>query len=159
VQIGENKGGRKMYKKVLVPLDGSGLGMCALDHVRTMAKNGHVEEVTLCKVVRVDTRYAELYGKNFDINKMRKALLDSARKYLAKIESQLHSESIKVKTEALEEIISPAGTITDYAREKDIELIIMGTKGYTGLQKLIMRSVASGVVSSSHIPVLLIKPV
>jgi nucleotide-binding universal stress UspA family protein len=147
-----------MYKKVLVPLDGSDLGECALAHVRALANKGYVEEVTLCNVVKVDTRYAELYGKNFDINKMRKVLLASAKKYLDKIESQLHSEGINVKTEALEEIISPAGTITEHARERGIEMIIMGTKGYTGLKKLIMGSVASGVVSSSPVPVLLIGP-
>jgi nucleotide-binding universal stress UspA family protein len=42
--------------------------------------------------------------------------------------------------------------------ENGIELIIMGTHGYTGLKKLIMGSVASGVLNSSPVPVLLIRP-
>jgi nucleotide-binding universal stress UspA family protein len=146
-----------MYKKVLVPLDGSDLAGCVLDHVRALVKEGSAGEVTLFNVVKVDTRWAELYGQNFDINAMREALFDSARKYIARIESQLHSEGIKVKTEFLE-ANSPAHKITEYARENGMELIIMGTHGYTGLKKMIMGSVASGVLHSSPVPVLLIRP-
>jgi nucleotide-binding universal stress UspA family protein len=147
----------KMYKKVLVPLDGSELAGCVLGHVRTLVKEGAAGEITLFNVVKVDTSYDELYGQNFDINAMREALFASARKYLAGIESQLNSEGIKVKT-ATSEANSPAYKITEYARENDMELIIMGTHGYTGLKKMIMGSVASGVLNSSSVPVLLIRP-
>jgi nucleotide-binding universal stress UspA family protein len=147
----------KMYKKILVPLDGSELAECVLSHVRDFVKEGFAGEVTLFNVVQVHTPWAELYGKNFDINKMREAFFSSARKYLAKIESQLNSEGIKVKTESLE-ANSPAHKITEYAQENGMELIIMGTHGYTGLKKMIMGSVASGVLNSSSVPVLLIRP-
>lgn len=88
---------------------------------------------------------------------MRETFFASARKYLAKIESQLNSEGIKVKTES-QEANSPAYKITEYAQENDMELIIMGTHGYTGLKKKMKGSVASGVLNSSPIPVLLIRP-
>ena len=146
-----------MYQKVLVPLDGSELAECVLIHVKNLVKEGSAGEVTLFNVVKVDTPWAELYGKNFDINKVREAFFASARKYLAKIESQLNSEGIKVKTESLE-ANSPAYKITEYARENDMELIIMGTHGYTGLKKMMMGSVASGILNSSPVPVLLIRP-
>jgi nucleotide-binding universal stress UspA family protein len=147
----------KMYKKILVPLDGSELAGCVLDHVRALVKAGSAGEVTLFNVVKVDIRWAELYGQNFDINGMREALFASAMKYLAKIESQLNSEGIKVKTESLE-ANSPAYKITEYAQKNGMDLIIMGTHGYTGLKKMIMGSVASGVLNSSPVPVLLIRP-
>jgi nucleotide-binding universal stress UspA family protein len=147
----------KMYKKVLVPLDGSELAECALNHVENMVKEGSAGEVTLFNVVRVDSRWAELYGHNFDINAMQEALFASGRAYLAKIESRLNSKGIKVKTVSLA-ANSPAYKITEYAQENGIELIIMGTHGYTGLKKLIMGSVASGVLNSSSVPVLLIRP-
>jgi nucleotide-binding universal stress UspA family protein len=147
----------EMYKKILVPLDGSELAECVLSHVKALVKEGLVEEVTLLNVVKVDAPWSELYGKNFDINRMREAFFASARKYLAKIESQLNSEGIKVKTEALE-ANSPAYKITEYVHENSIELIIIGTHGYTGLKKMIMGSVAFGVLNSSPVPVLLIRP-
>jgi nucleotide-binding universal stress UspA family protein len=147
----------KMYKNVLVPLDGSELAECVLSHVKGLVKEGFAGEVTLFNVVKVDAPWAELYGKNFDINKMREAFFASARKYLAKIESNLTSEGIKVKTESLE-ANSTAHKITEYAQENGMDLIVIGTHGYTGLKKLIMGSVASGVLNSSSVPVLLIRP-
>ncbi len=42
-----------MYQKVLVPLDGSELAECALDHVRNLAKDGAPNEVVLLNVFRV----------------------------------------------------------------------------------------------------------
>ena len=62
-----------------------------------------------------------------------------------------------MKTASLE-ANSPAHKITDYALEKGIDLIVIGTHGYTGLKKLILGSVASGVLNSSSVPVLLIRP-
>lgn len=80
-------------------------------------------------------------------------------KDLAKIESRLNSDGIKVKTEALDGGCGlPACKITEYAKKNCMELIIMGTHGYTGLKKLINGSVASRVFNSSLVPVLVIRP-
>ena len=145
-----------MYQKVLVPLDGSELAECALNHVRNLVKEGSVGEVTLLNVVKVDIPWAELYGQHFDINVMREALFASARKYLAKIESQLGSEGIKVKTESLE-ANWPAEAITNYAKKNGTDMIVIATHGYTGMKKLMLGSVALSVLHESHIPVLLIR--
>ena len=100
---------------------------------------------------------AEEHPKPIDINAIRESLFIASRKYLADIESRLGSEGIKVKTESLEGN-RPANTITEYAQEKGMDLIIIGTHGYTGLKKLMLGSVAFGVLHQSHIPVLLIRP-
>ena len=47
-----------MYKKVLVPLDGSALAECTLSHVKNLFKDGSVGEVTLLNVVKVDLPWA-----------------------------------------------------------------------------------------------------
>ena len=152
-----------MYKKVLVPLDGSALAECTLSHVTNLFKDGSVGEVTLLNIVKVDLPWAAMgsesdqYRKGIDINAIREPLFIASRKYLANIESRLGSEGIKVKTESLEGN-RPADTITEYAQEKGMDLIIIGTHGYTGLKKLMLGSVAFGVLHQSHIPVLLIRP-
>jgi nucleotide-binding universal stress UspA family protein len=150
-----------MYKKVLVPLDGSPLAECTLSHVKNLFKDGSVAEVTLLNVVKVDLPWAEIksgqYHKGIDLQAIREPLFIASRKYLADIESRLVSEGIKVKTESLEGN-RPADTITEYAQGKDMDMIIIGTHGYTGLQKLLLGSVAFAVLHQSHIPVLLIRP-
>ena len=149
-----------MYKNVLVPLDGSGLAECTLSHVKNLLKDGSVGAVTLLNVVKVDIPWVaegEGYTQRFDLNTIREELFTRSRKYLAEIESRLVSEGVHVKTESLEGH-RPADTITDYAREKGMDLIIIGTHGYTGFKKLLLGSVASGVLNQSHIPVLLVRP-
>ena len=150
-----------MYKKALVPLDGSALAECTLSHVKNLFKDGSVGEVTLLNVVKVDLPWV-VWGSDWrteplDIEAIREPLFIASRKYLADIESRLVSEGIKVKTESLEGN-RPADTITEYAQKKGMDMIIIGTHGYTGLKKLMLGSVAFGVLHQSHIPVLLIRP-
>ncbi len=146
-----------MYQKILVPLDGSELAECALSHVKNMVKDGTVAEVTLLNVVNVYVPGRGEIPGIVDINAVRKNLFMESRKYLAGVESRLASEGIKVKMESIESN-RPADLISDYAQKNGIDVIVIATHGYTGLKKLMLGSVALGVLHESHIPVLLIRP-
>ena len=146
-----------MYKKVLVPLDGSDLAECMLSHLKSLFKDGSVGEVTLLNIVTIDIPWAELESGHFNFDALRKQVFTSSKKYLAEVESRLSSQGIKVKTESVE-ANRPADTITDYAKKNGMELIIMATHGHTGFKKLMLGSVASGVLNQSTVPVLLIRP-
>jgi len=149
-----------MYKKILVPLDGSELAECTLSHVKNLAKAGSVGEVTLLNVVKVDIPWVEMrseYPKVVDLEAIRKPLFAESKKYLADLESRLAAEGVKVNTESIEGH-RPALTITDYAEENGMDMIVIGTHGRTGLKKLMMGSVAFAVLHQSHVPVLLIRP-
>ncbi len=146
-----------MYQKVLVPLDGSELAECALSHVKSFAQEGSMVDVTLLNVFRFDLPWIDEYSQRIDINAIREPLLASSKKYLAEVESRLSSKGIKVKTESLE-ANGPATAITDYAQKNGMELIVMSTHGYTGFKKLMLGSVAFGVLNQSPVPVLLIRP-
>jgi nucleotide-binding universal stress UspA family protein len=146
-----------MYKKVLVPLDGSDLAECMLSHLKSLVKDGSVGEVTLLNIVTIDIPWAELEGGHFNFDALRKQVFTSSKKYLAEVESRLSSQGIKVKTEAVE-ANRPADTIADYAKKNGMELIIMATHGHTGFKKLMLGSVASSVLNQASVPVLLIRP-
>jgi len=149
-----------MYKKVLVPLDGSELAECTLSHVKNLVKDGSAGEVTLLNVVKADFSWIlteSEYPQGIDLDAIREPLFAKSRKYLADTKSQLASEGIMVKTASLEGN-RPANTITEYAQKEGMDMIIIGTHGYTGLKKLMLGSVAFGVLHQSHIPVLLIRP-
>jgi nucleotide-binding universal stress UspA family protein len=146
-----------MYQKILVPLDGSTLAECALPHVKNLVKGGAAGEIILLSVVHIlIQRGGELSGY-IDIKELRENLFMESRKYLAGVESRLASEGIRVKVESLEGN-RPADTISDYAREKGVDLVVIATHGYTGLRKLMLGSVALGVLHESSVPVLLIRP-
>jgi nucleotide-binding universal stress UspA family protein len=146
-----------MYQKVLVPLDGSDLAECTLSHLKSLIKDGSIGEITLLNVVKIDIPWAELENRQFDLNALREPLFAASRKYLADVESRLSSQGIKVKKESIE-ANRPADTITDYAKKNGMDLIVVATHGYTGLKKLMLGSVASGVLNQSSVPVLLIRP-
>ncbi len=146
-----------MYQKVLVPLDGSDLAECALSHLKSLIEEGSVGEVTLLNIVWFELPRIDEYPQRIDINAIREPLFAASKKYLAEAESRLSSKGIKVKTESLE-ASRPADAIIDYAQKKGMELIVMSTHGYTGLKKLMLGSVAFGVLNGSHVPVLLIRP-
>lgn len=146
-----------MYQKVLVPLDGSDLAECTLSHLKSLIKDGSVGEVTLLNVVKIDIPWAELENRQFDLNALREPIFAASRRYLADVESRLSSQGIKVKTESIE-ANRPADTITDYAKKNGMDLIVVATHGYSGLKKLMLGSVASGVLNQSSVPVLLIRP-
>lgn len=146
-----------MFKKVLVPMDGSDLAECTLSHLKSLYKDGSVGEVTLLNIVTIDIPWGELESGHFNFEALRKQVFASSRKYLADLETRLSSQGIKVKTESLE-ANRAADTITDYALKNGMELIIMATHGYTGFKKLMLGSVASGVLNQSSVPVLLIRP-
>ncbi len=146
-----------MYQKILVPLDGSKLAECALPHVKNMLKDGSVGEVTLLNVVNVYLPGRGEIPGIADINGVRENLFMESRRYLADVEFRLASEGIKVKTESLEGN-RPADAISDYAQNNGMDMIVIATHGYTGLKRLMLGSVALGVLHESHIPVLLIRP-
>ena len=62
-----------------------------------------------------------------------------------------------VRTDIFTDVESITGAIIDYASDKSIDLVIVGTKGRTGLKRLLLGSVAQGVVQHTHCPVLLVR--
>ena len=145
-----------MYKKVLVPLDGSELAECALAHVKNLVKEGAVGEVVLLNVAGVDISWSEI-DQGIDIGGIRQKLLDASRQYLADIQSRLRAEGLKVET-ALIEANRPAHVIADYVQKNHVDLIVIATHGYTGMKKMLLGSVALKVLHESQVPVLLIRP-
>ena len=63
----------------------------------------------------------------------------------------------ELKTETFTDVKSVIGSIIDYATSRDVDLIVIGTRGRTGLRRFLMGSVANGVVQHTHCPVLLVR--
>ncbi len=147
-----------MYKKVLVPLDGSELAECALDHVRNLAKVFSPNEVILLNVFQVPLPpLAPGYdGVLIDLGPLRNEYLNKSKQYLTAVQSKLSSKGVTVKTESIEG--KPASVISEYTQQNGIDIIIMATHGYTGVKRMLLGSVANQVIHESHVPVLLIRP-
>ena len=142
-----------MYRKVLIPLDGSELAECALPEVMNLARGGVVGEVVLLNVVDIPSLWV---AEGLDIMKLKDALLEKAQEYLSDVQSRLSKEGLNVIDVVMEG--KTAQTIIDYSREQAVDLIVLATHGYTGMKQLMFGSVALRVLHDARVPVLLIRP-
>jgi nucleotide-binding universal stress UspA family protein len=142
-----------MYKRVVVPLDGSLLAEEMLRFVVDIA--GPLDlEVVLLRVIRVLPRPLT--------EGVRAAVLESseysstdAREYLAPLAEELRRRGIRVRTEVRRG--EPVEEIVDCAREVDADLIAMTTHGRSGLGRWLFGSVAEAVLREAEIPVFLMR--
>ncbi|NON61888.1 universal stress protein [Acidianus sp. RZ1] len=79
---------------------------------------------------------------------------DKGKKVLDEIASE--TTGLPVKTKVLESV-DVSDAIVQYCKEIGCELIITGSRGLTGLKKIVMGSVSSSLVSKSDVPVLVVK--
>jgi nucleotide-binding universal stress UspA family protein len=144
-----------MYKKILVPLDGSDLAKCIVPHVETIANGCNTQEVILLHVVEPIYDAFE-GGRPKAFRAIQDDLREKAEEYLRKAQSLFDNKGLMVRAEVKEG--SPAKTILDFAQENQVSLIAMATHGRSGISRWFLGSVADKIVRSSHIPVLLIRP-
>ena len=78
------------------------------------------------------------------------------KNYLPKYNKLLRSKELKLVSKLLVHK-SVAQGIIDYARESGVDVIVIGTKGLTGVAKFLMGSVASAVIDHAHCPVFAIR--
>ncbi len=151
-----------MYKRVLVPLDGSELAECSLNHIRNLAKDGAIGEVVLLNVVVIDLPLREInsddeHSGGFDYRAFKDVQFGKSHKYLKSVQEKLSSEGINVKAESIE-AGRPANLIIDYAGKNAVDMIVITTHGYSGVRNMLLGSVAFRVLHEANVPVLLIRP-
>lgn len=143
-----------MYKKILVPLDGSPLAEAALPHAQALAKSEDAEIVLLSVPV---TPSPEFLARTPGLaNKVIEDAEKETKAYLKQKTTKLALEGAKVTSILREGPISEM--ILKVAAEVHADVIAMFTYGRTGLQRWLMGSVADRVAHDSHIPVMLIHP-
>jgi nucleotide-binding universal stress UspA family protein len=143
-----------MYKKILVPLDGSPLAEAVLPHAESLAKSEGAE-IVLLRVTVTPSRY--LFAHNpAEGNNVIKMIKKEAADYMKAEVSKLQNEGVKV-TGITRDGAAP-DEILEVAEETHADVIAMSTHGYSGVQRWLMGSVADRVVHYSHIPVMLIHP-
>lgn len=92
---------------------------------------------------------------NFEIDQ---ELRDMAKKQLSDMASELKKKyPTRVFTIHHSFIKSMTDEINDIVEEKDIDVIVMGTHGRTGLKRLLMGSIAEDILRHAHCPVFLMK--
>lgn len=134
-----------MYKKILVPLDGSEVAECILSQVEDVAL-AHQAEVILLQVLPatgVLPHQAEAEAK-------------AARNYLNKVKGRFQAKGVKTTT-TIRHGEDAAIEIADYAQVNEVDLVAMCTHGRSGVGRWIFGSVAEKVLRGTNRPILLIR--
>jgi nucleotide-binding universal stress UspA family protein len=144
-----------MFKKILVPLDGSELAAKILPQVIEMAKCFQAE-VTLLHVcyMPIWTEIAEAPPAMLEQAEVKD--LKWCATFLGETAKQLHAQGLKVKTKCIEGV--PAREIIHYADVNNYDVIAMATHG-KGEVAWVLGSTAEKVVTHATVPVLLFRVV
>jgi nucleotide-binding universal stress UspA family protein len=145
-----------MYKKILVPLDGSPLAECVIPHIEAIAKpcGSQVELISVVEPVDIPTR-GQIAVSDDDLKKINNEAKKETHKYLDSISERLNRSGIKASPVIL--MGKPADSLIEYATNNNVDLLIMATHGRSGLTKFFWGSIAEKVLRSICVPVLLVK--
>jgi nucleotide-binding universal stress UspA family protein len=136
--------------RILVPLDGSALARQALPIAIELAARAQAELILLWVVAPSIDAYLRAFPAEADAHR---ALHDQAAEALAGFSTPLPAPTVRMTTAI--GIGSPAQAIAEEAAWRHVDLIVMATHGYIGLQRWRMGSVANTVLHATPIPLLL----
>ena len=152
----------QLFSKILVPIDGSEPSFHAAHIASNIANKFNSEIIVLYVVVSPSkSEYANLTGlvtpKQIDM--IIENANQQARDWFNRIEDMIKEKNpnIKVSTKVILTGIAVYGEIIQYADQENIDLIVIGTRGRSGVKKLLLGSTASGVVTYADCPVLVTK--
>lgn len=139
-----------MYQRILVPTDGSDHADWAGAHAVHLAA-AFDATVTLLNVVDLDAEAGPFSAGGID------------SEYVSRLEDK-GRETVQAAASALAADVEmdvvtgrPAEAILEYTDEQDVDLVVMGTHGRTGVQRYVMGSVTERVVSLAEVPVLTVR--
>ena len=135
--------------KILVALDNSGQAFKALDKAVGMAKK-EIAELTLMTV------YPDFPEDEGGLKQASASLMQMAEKTIAMGKSEAEKAGVAVKT-VIEAGYSAAENIVKYAGKNNIDLIVMGHKSKTSMERLLIGSVAGKVVTYAPCSVLVVR--
>ena len=152
----------QLFSKILVPIDGSEPSFHAAHIASNIANKFNSEIIVLYVVVSPSkSEYANLTGlvtpKQIDM------IIENAKKqardWFNRTEDMIKEKNpnIKVSTKVILTGVAVYGEIIQYAGQENIDLIVIGTRGRSGVKKLLLGSTASGVVTYADCLVLVTK--
>jgi len=139
-----------MYKKILVPTDGSEFAKKAQKHALFLAS---VSGAELIAVSVTENNFVNGLPLDDEVCQLNQILKERSEENLAEFD-KLNDDDLKI-THVIKEG-SPAKCILEVAADEDVDLIVMGSSGKSGFDRFIMGSVADKVVNSAKCAVLVV---
>jgi nucleotide-binding universal stress UspA family protein len=149
-------------RKIMVAVDGSAASDKAAAYAIHLAKMENaelvfthvIEDIKMGGVIGARAKYGDIKLVE-GYNRARK---ESALQWVKPLEEKARKENVNAGNEILYDTgKSVTGMIVERAEKNDIDLVVVGTRGRSRFRRLLMGSVASGVSSHAHCPVLVVR--
>ena len=134
----------------MIAVDGSETSLRAAKYGLSIAKKYNSSLI----VVHVIISDIGLFGPSLPTHIA--ALKGHAEEYLENMKKEAETENIQIVTQIIAST-SIVNGLVEYASKEHIDLVVLGTKGKSSIKKLLLGSVASGMVTHSHCPVLVVR--
>jgi len=145
-------------RRILIAVDGSNSSFNASTFAIDMAKSFEAELIVLHVI---DPRYKELEmaisprpGK---FKEIATRVMEDGEKIVEIVSKKAIEMNVNVKTDVISGFTSVTKDILEYAKVNKIDIIVIGSRGMMGFKKLLIGSVASGIVTYSDCPVVVVK--
>ena len=147
-----------MFKKILVPLDGSSLSARALPPAMALAQQSNARVILLSVPVLKHMFVLDKYSGGLGFLMPTDSLNDSREEmhnYLESVAARYNHPHVNITLRVVDG--DEAGAIVDVAIADEIDLIVMSTHGRSGLQHWLLGSITERVLQSAPCPVLIVR--
>ena len=141
-----------LYRNIVIATDGSENSQRAISCGVEIAK---LSGATVHALYVVDT--PSIISETWTAGKemVHELIIREGKKVLSKVKKIIEDSGVEVKEVLLEGY--PSEEIINFAENNNMDLIVMGTLGKTGLERFLVGSVAENVVRNSKVPVMVIR--
>ena len=141
-------------KNILVPFDGSGYSEKAFEKALEITSKFDSE---LTALTVLHAKLEDSSGVSIQrLGEIQEEQINEATTMLKNLEEKAKSKNVQLSIKVIHNPSSAEG-ILSYADNNNVDLIVMGSHGRTGLRKIVLGSVASNVVGHAKCPVLITK--
>ena len=146
--------------KVLLATDGSETSHAATEAIQTLALVGGDEIKVICIIDMAVPLAIDIYGGYLpDTTELEKAAKENAAKALdetkAKLSGYFPGREVQITTEVL--FGTPESRIVETAEEMKCDLIVVGSHGHNGWERLLLGSVSDAVIHHAHCSVMVVR--
>ena len=147
-----------MYERILIPTDGSEVAEAAIEQAVDIAEKYGAE---LHALYVIDTDAVSYSLGSEQVDRLQQGKFDEVTELKEKAAAATESVRTQAKPHGIDVIEHHAGgrphrLIADYADEHDIDLIVMGSHGRSGVRRALLGSVTERTLRSTHTPVLVV---
>jgi nucleotide-binding universal stress UspA family protein len=145
----------KPITKILIPVDGSDSSLKAAHYAVALAEMTGAQVLLMHAVISLPYLQHKTGGGVLD------TYVEEAKRHAQLWFDQIEQAAAKRKVKAMSEVVleveSIADVIVNYAKSHGADLIVIASRGRTGVKRFLLGSVASGVLSHAECPVVMVK--